>query len=108
MVATFLGEAISLVARRPQDFFEIMLASGDLLEASQQSPRLLILAALRQAIKILQSEKMPSGCKAAIAGYVSGTLLSSSGKDLKGLVLLLPLWSNHLQRSSPEYSVLGF
>ena len=50
----------------------MLIAPGELPEGSQQGPSLLGLAALRQAVKVVQSEKMASEHRAAIAGYVSG------------------------------------
>ncbi len=45
---------------------------------SQQTPSLLSLAALRQAIKVVLSEKMDPSHRAVIAAYVSGNTLKAS------------------------------
>lgn len=61
------------MARKPLDFFDTFLktSSSPVEKHSQAFPSLLTLAALRQSVKVVQSNKMPSECRAAVAGYVS-------------------------------------
>lgn len=78
-VAAFLSEAVSTVARRPHELYEVILEScpsrrpDATLEFS-----LLGVAAIRQAVRVLGSQKMAPVCRATIAAYVSGGISISS------------------------------
>jgi hypothetical protein len=74
-VLKFLAEAVTLLARKPHEFYELqqatqMATAG--LGGKKGQYSLLPVAALRQAVRVSGSAKIPASTRAAIAGYVSG------------------------------------
>ncbi len=72
-MAKFLAEAIALLLRKPQEMWE--LQQGITYAASplqQPEASLLPITALRQAIRVAGSSKMPEGTITAICSYVTG------------------------------------
>jgi hypothetical protein len=79
-VTGFLAEAVALLSRKPQDFYE---AARAILSCTSAAPRrgehsLLVVAALRQAVRVTASSKMPADARAAIAGYVAGKVFADA------------------------------
>ena len=80
--ASFLAEALMQLQRRPHEFFELAqlgdggngTGSGGGSGEGPVEGCLLAACALRQALRVLPSPKMPAADKAAIAGYVAATL----------------------------------
>ena len=79
-VSNFLCEAATMVSRRPHELYENILnskkISGHAQGTTYSGVSLLAIAACKQAVKVLNSQKMALACKAAIAGYVSGKIES--------------------------------
>lgn len=86
-VAGFLAEAVALLSRKPQEFHEAERAilspqtsTGNAMRHGQHS--LLVVAALRQAVRVAASAKMPADARAAIACYVAGEMTIGSPIDV--------------------------
>lgn len=79
-VAGFLAEAVALLSRKPHEFYETArgILSQHAIAASQPEHSLLVVAALRQAVRVTASSKMPAVARAAIASYVAGELLHAT------------------------------
>ncbi len=85
-MAEFLAEAVALLSRKPQEFYEAQRAilaqhTGSTTAAAAATVRplehsLLAVAALRQAVRVSVSSKMPADARAAVAGYVAGEPLN--------------------------------
>lgn len=85
-MAEFLAEAVSLLSRKPQEFHEAQRAilaqrTGSASAAAAAAARplehsLLAVVALRQAVRVSVSSKMPADARAAVAGYVAGEPLN--------------------------------
>ena len=71
-VCVFLHDAIALVLRRPSDFFEYFVGQGQ--GARNKGGSLLALAALRQLIRVLASDKKSKEDKSSIAWYVARSI----------------------------------
>lgn len=73
-VAGFLAEAVALLSRKPHEFHEAARAilSQHAIAALRSEHSLLVVAALRQAVRVSASSKMTANARAAIAGYVAG------------------------------------
>ncbi|BDA47572.1 probable nucleolar pre-ribosomal-associated protein 1 at C-terminar half [Coccomyxa sp. Obi] len=83
-VAGFVAQAVALLSRKPQEFHEAARAilsqavfsflSQHAIAALRSEYSLLVVAALRQAVRVTASSKMPADARAAIAGYVAGVV----------------------------------
>ncbi len=79
-MAAFLAEAVALLSRKPQEFYEAtrVVLTQHAIAAPPSEHSLLVVAALRQAVRVAASSKMPADARAAIAGYVAGDLLQAT------------------------------
>ena len=78
-VANFLAEAVGGAARRPHELWEAQQVALSSAPGGSTPPHsgeigfsLLGVAALRQALKVARSAKMPAHARAAVCGYVAG------------------------------------
>ena len=77
-VAKFLAEAVALLLRKPHEMWELQQGIPDAANTSNGPPlcqpdaSLLAITALRQAIRVAGSCKMPEAAISAICSYVTG------------------------------------
>ena len=86
-------EAVTSVARRPHEMYELAVEHSSVPEPSSTPAlrmqfSLLAVAALTQAFRVVRSEKMPSASRAAIASYVA-SVFSHCTNEIKD-VLAIP------------------
>ena len=83
-VARFVAEAVSLLLRKPHEMWELQqdilgTATGSASPLHQPDASLLPITALRQAIRVAGSSKMPETAIVAICRYVKGAAASHPG-----------------------------
>ncbi|CAL8471989.1 g11531 [Coccomyxa elongata] len=114
-VAGFLAEAVALLSRKPQEFYEAARAilSQHAIAASRPEHSLLVVAALRQAVRVTASSKMPAVARAAIAGYVAGVvaavlLVKANPTPLAGLIIgLIRAEAAQLKANQPSATAVA-